>query len=77
MLENFNEDKRKNSMTQFSDFHTVWSILDYTFLSLSTINNIEPFLIKSKHEKNISNLYNPIFDDGGYFRTANNFRRNP
>ena len=26
MLENFNEDKRKNSMTQFSDFHTEWSI---------------------------------------------------
>ena len=26
MLENFNEDKRKNSMTQFSDFHTGWSI---------------------------------------------------
>ena len=24
MLENFNEDKRKNSMTQFSDFHTGW-----------------------------------------------------
>ena len=22
MLENFNEDKRKNPMTQFSDFHT-------------------------------------------------------
>ena len=27
MLENFNEDKRKNSMTQFSDFHTGWSIV--------------------------------------------------
>ena len=27
MLENFNEDKRKNSMTQFSDFHTGWSII--------------------------------------------------
>ena len=26
MLENFNEDKRKNSMTQFSDFHTGWSM---------------------------------------------------
>ena len=26
MLENFNENKRKNSMTQFSDFHTGWSI---------------------------------------------------
>ena len=26
MLENFNEDKRKNSMSQFSDFHTGWSI---------------------------------------------------
>ena len=26
MLENFNEDKRKNYMTQFSDFHTGWSI---------------------------------------------------
>ena len=26
MFENFNEDKRKNSMTQFSDFHTGWSI---------------------------------------------------
>ena len=26
MLENFNEDKRKNPMTQFSDFHTGWSI---------------------------------------------------
>ena len=26
MLENFNEDKRKNSMTQFSDFHTGWGI---------------------------------------------------
>ena len=26
MLENFNEDKRKNPMTQFSDFHTEWSI---------------------------------------------------
>ena len=26
MLENFNDDKRKNSMTQFSDFHTGWSI---------------------------------------------------
>ena len=26
MLENFNEDKRKNSMAQFSDFHTGWSI---------------------------------------------------
>ena len=29
MLENFNEDKRKNSMTQFSDFHTGWSISLY------------------------------------------------
>ena len=27
MLENFNEDKRKNSMAQFSDFHTGWSIV--------------------------------------------------
>ena len=26
MLENFNEGKRKNAMTQFSDFHTGWSI---------------------------------------------------
>ena len=26
MLENFNENKRKNSTTQFSDFHTEWSI---------------------------------------------------
>ena len=26
MLENFNEDKRKNSIAQFSDFHTGWSI---------------------------------------------------
>ena len=26
MLENFNEDKRKNSMTQFSEFHTGWSV---------------------------------------------------
>ena len=26
MLENFNEDKRKNYMTQFSDFYTGWSI---------------------------------------------------
>ena len=26
MLENFNEDKRKNYMAQFSDFHTGWSI---------------------------------------------------
>ena len=26
MLENFNEGKIKNSMTQFSDFHTGWSI---------------------------------------------------
>ena len=26
MLENFNEDKRKNPMTQFSDFHTGWRI---------------------------------------------------
>ena len=26
MLENFNEGKRKNPMTQFSDFHTGWSI---------------------------------------------------
>ena len=33
MLENFNEDKRKNSMTQFSDFHTGWSIysIQYTY----------------------------------------------
>ena len=29
MLENFNEDKRKNSMTQFSDFHTGWSIVNH------------------------------------------------
>ena len=29
MLENFNEDKRKNSMTQFSDFHTRWSIENF------------------------------------------------
>ena len=28
MLENFNEDKRKNPMTQFSDFHTGWSIFE-------------------------------------------------
>ena len=27
MVENFNEDKRKNSMAQFSDFHTGWSIV--------------------------------------------------
>ena len=27
MLENFNDDKRKNPMTQFSDFHTGWSII--------------------------------------------------
>ena len=31
MLENFNEDKRKNSTTQFSDFHTEWSIKRITF----------------------------------------------
>ena len=30
MLENFNENKRKNSMTQFSDFHTGWSIVTKT-----------------------------------------------
>ena len=29
MLENFNEDERKNPMTQFSDFHTGWSIEDF------------------------------------------------
>ena len=28
MLENFNEDERKNPMTQFSDFHTGWSIVE-------------------------------------------------
>ena len=27
MLENFNEGKRKNSMTQFFDFYTGWSII--------------------------------------------------
>ena len=27
MLENFNKDKRKNSIAQFSDFHTGWSIV--------------------------------------------------
>ena len=31
MLENFNEDKRKNPMTQFSDFHTGWSIESNTY----------------------------------------------
>ena len=32
MLENFNEDKRKNPMAQFSDFHTGWSIsYDFSF----------------------------------------------
>ena len=31
MLENFNEDKRKNPMTQFSDFHTGWSIFIASF----------------------------------------------
>ena len=37
MLENFNEDKRKNSMTQFSDFHTGWSIISakIAFISFS------------------------------------------
>ena len=34
MLENFNEDKRKNSMTQFSDFHTGWSIYMFTDFDL-------------------------------------------
>ena len=29
MLENFNEGKRKNPMTQFSDFHTGWSIFNF------------------------------------------------
>ena len=27
MLENFNEDKRKNSMTQFSDFDSLLSLI--------------------------------------------------
>ena len=27
MLENFNDDKRKNSIAQFSDFHTEWSMI--------------------------------------------------
>ena len=39
MLENFNEDKRKNSMTQFSDFHTGWSIDPY-FLMLRVFRMI-------------------------------------
>ena len=38
MLENFNEDKRKNPMTQFSDFHTGWSIVDEFSLNLPLIN---------------------------------------
>ena len=37
MLENFNEDKRKNSMTQFSDFHTGWSIAALRFKILTKI----------------------------------------
>ena len=38
MLENFNEDKRKNSMTQFSDFHTGWSI----FFEKGIFNHFHP-----------------------------------
>ena len=36
MLKNFNEDKRKNPMTQFSDFHTGWSITDFFLTNLQT-----------------------------------------
>ena len=34
MLENFNEDKRKNSIAQFSAFHTGWSIFPPIFILL-------------------------------------------
>ena len=41
MLENFNEDKRKNPMTQFSDFHTGWSIVRImVFLHLKGNKNL-------------------------------------
>ena len=43
MLENFNEDKRKNSMAQFSDFHTGWSITKKQML-LNKTKNKEIFL---------------------------------
>ena len=39
MFENFNEDKRKNSMTQFSDFHTGWSITSQ-LLNLQSVKKI-------------------------------------
>ena len=44
MLENFNEDRRKNSMTQFSDFHTGWSITR-EFIRHQTTSKILPLSV--------------------------------
>ena len=51
MLENFSEDKRKNSMTQFSDFHTGWSIESDMKEVIAEIKNME-----SKFESKFSIL---------------------
>ena len=49
MLENFNEDKRKNSMTQFFDFHTGWSIYQYSKIVNFTLKNTTPFCTEQKN----------------------------
>ena len=55
MLENFNEDKRKNSMAQFSDFHTGWSII-CKFFAIFTKYNC--FYTPSSYE--IEDILHPV-----------------
>ena len=58
MLENFNEDKRKNSMTQFSDFHTGWSIFSF-MKKLIEIITIVIFSI-ALHSNVSAQIFDPV-----------------
>ena len=48
MLENFNEGKRKNSMIQFSDFHTGWSIHKKHNSYIRSIKKFTPCISRSR-----------------------------
>ena len=53
MLENFNEDKRKNSMTQFSDFHTGWSIYSIQYEMQLTYFYQVAFSLRPRQDSNL------------------------
>ena len=58
MLENFNEDKRKNPMPKFYDFHTGWSIVVF-FLSALFFSCINP--TKSSKKKYSGHIFGTTF----------------